>query len=142
MSLKATILDGNGDGREAIVTEFGQLVVGPIDYSSASVQTMDVVDTGYMYIPPIQGKRIVITQIVLYANKNVSSLTEADIEIYESTLAIGITVETSILQIGMLKQTTNIIPMNYITQEGVWVMGKTSDDDIKASIYYYYIPVD
>lgn len=142
MSIPSEIKDGHGSGNMVKVTEYGQLVVGAIDYSVPSVQELAVSNTGYMFIPPLSGKRIVITQMVLFSNKNVSSTIEADVEIYESTTGEGTTVETSLLQVGLLKQTLLPLQLNLITSEGTWVMGKTSDDDVKVSIYYYYIPVD
>jgi len=142
MSLPVEIKDGHGSSNKVMVTDYGQLVVGAIDYSVPSVQELAVNDTGYVFIPPLQGKRIVITQMVLFSNKNVSATVEADVEIYESTTGSGTTVETSLLQVGLLKQTLLPLQLNLITSEGTWVMGKTSDDDVKVSIYYYYIPVD
>jgi len=142
MSFPTEIKDGYGTNNKAKVSEYGQLVVGAIDYSVPSVQEMGVASTGYMFIPPQAGKRIVITQMVLFANRNVSATTEADVEIYESTTGDGTTVETSLLQVGLLKQTLLPLQLNLITSEGTWVMGKTSDDDVTVSIYYYYIPVD
>lgn len=123
----------------AEVTEFGQLVTAPAKYSVASVGTLSADDTGVMFIEPKQGSKIVITSAVLYADRNVSSTIEADVELYESLTGSGQTVETSILQTSLLKQQSVVIPLNYITSSGIWVMGKTSDNNVKVSIYYYYI---
>ena len=126
-------------GRSPSITPYGELVVGSAEYSIPSVQEMGVVNTGYSFIPPVSGKSIVIKDIYAFANRNVSGTIEADVEIYTSTTGEGTTVNTSILQAGLIKQQTLVIPMNTRVDEGLWVMGKTSDDDIKVSIYYYYI---
>lgn len=136
MSLPVRIEGGNN---EVKITEYGQLVTGQISYSTPSVQEMGVASTGYSFIEPVQGKKIVITTIYMFANKNVSATVEADVEIYTSTTGSGTTVEDSILQAGLLKQSDLSLQMSTIVDEGLWVMGKTSDDDVKVSIYYYYI---
>jgi hypothetical protein len=137
MGIDAKIV--GSDGRSPIISEFGELVTGNVSFSTPSVQEMGAASTGYVFIPPSQGKSIVITSIYAFANRNVSATIEADVEIYTSTTGSGTTVNTSILQAGIPKQSTLILPMNSIVSEGLWVMGKTSDDDVKVSVYYYYI---
>lgn len=138
MALKTHISDPV-TGNKARVSKHGQLITAPVSYSVPSVVDMDTSATGFSFIDPVGGKCIVITQIILYADKGVSSSTEADIEIYTSLTGTGTTVESSILKIGMLKQTTNSFPMNVINAKGSWIMGKTSDNDVQVSIYYYYV---
>jgi len=129
----------NSDGESVVVDADNPLPIVDTNYSVPSVVDMVAVDTGYVFIEPVAGKRIVITQMILYGDKGVSTSTEADVEIYESLTGAGTVVETCILKLGLLKQETAIIPFNVITDEGVWVMGKTSDDDVLVSIYYYYV---
>jgi len=132
-------IEGQG-GRTPLVSDYGELVVAPISYSSASVQLLDTNDTGVMFIPPISGKRIVITSMVFGTDKDVSGTIGSAIEIYESSTGSGETVATSIFQVDLIKQTTlPLVGVNIITSEGTWVMGKASDDDVKVSIYYYYV---
>lgn len=137
MGVDVTII--GTDGRSPSVTEFGELVVGSAQYSTASVQDMSATATGYSFIPPSGGKGIVITSIYAFADRNVSNTVEADVEIYTSTTGEGTTVQDSILQAGLIRQQTLTLPMNVRVGEGVWVMGKTSDNNVKVSIYYYYI---
>ena len=93
-----------------------------------------------MFIPPISGKRIVITTMIFGTDKDVSATIGSAIEIYESSTGSGETVATSIFQVDLIKQTTlSLVGVNVITSEGTWVMGKASDDDVKVSIYYYYV---
>ena len=132
-------IEGQG-GRTPLVSDYGELVVAPISYSSASVQLLDTNDTGVVFIPPISGKRIVITTMIFGTDKDVSATIGSAIEIYESSTGSGETVATSIFQVDLIKQTTlSLVGVNVITSEGTWVMGKASDDDVKVSIYYYYV---
>lgn len=143
MVLKTHIEDGAGTGRRARVTEYNQLIVAPLDYSSTSTVTMDVINTGYNYISPKSGHKIVITDILLYANKNVGA-GDATVTIYTSDVGpTETTVKETVLQTEMLKQTSrDLIGLNLIVgNEGRWVNGKTDDDDIFCTIGYYYVPL-
>ena len=121
------------------VTPYGELVTGKISYSTPSVQLLDTASTGYVFIDPKVNNNIVLTGVYMYGNKNVSATIEADVELYTSTTGSGTTVEDSLIQVGLLKQQSIYIPLNTIVDVGVWVMGKTSDDDIKVSLFYYYL---
>ena len=148
-------------GRSPTITEYGQLVVGPIAYSKSSVVVINATSTGFMAIPPISGHKIVLTsafvradvstisghKIVLTsafvrADKNVSATVESDIEVYESETSTGTVSTSDILNIGLTKQQFINIPMNYISSEGTWIMCSASDATVNISIFYYYVPND
>ena len=132
-------IEGNG-GNRVKVSEYGELVMAPVSYSTPSVGSLVANDTGVMFIPPQVSKRIVITGAIVAAGKNVSATTAAAVEVYESSTGSGETVAQSILQTEILKSSTqSFLPLNVITSEGRWVMAKTSDADVNVSIYYYYI---
>ena len=132
-------IEGNG-GNRVKVSEYGELVMAPVSYSTPSVGSLVANDTGVMFIPPQVSKRIVITGAIVAAGKNVSATTAAAVEVYESSTGSGETVAQSILQTEILKSATqSFLPLNVITSEGRWVMAKTSDADVNVSIYYYYI---
>ena len=138
MSVESYIL-GSG-GNTAKVSEYGELVVAPVSYSTASVNSLVSNDTGVAFISPAQSKRIVITGVIVAAGKNVSGTTAAAVEVYQSSTGQGETVAGSILQTEILKSATqSFLPLNIITSEGRWVMAKTSDADVNVSIYYYYV---
>ena len=73
MTIKTTIKDGKGRGGEVCVTSRNQLVVAPLDFSTAYNVEADVINTAFNFVPPIAGKRFVITDILLYANKSVGA---------------------------------------------------------------------
>jgi hypothetical protein len=129
-------------GRSPTITEYGQLVVGPIAYSKSSVVVINATSTGFMAIPPISGHKIVLTSAFVRADKNVSATVESDIEVYESETSTGTVSTSDILNIGLTKQQFVNIPMNYISSEGTWIMCSASDATVNISIFYYYVPND
>jgi hypothetical protein len=143
MPLNSFIEDGTGSGRKARISEYGQLAVSPLDYSSVSSNKLEVANTAYNFIAPKSGHKVVITDILLYANKNVGA-GDATVVIYTSDVGpTATTVKETILETEMLKQTArDITGVNLIVEnEGRWVNAKTDDDDIFCQIGYYYVPL-
>ena len=129
-------------GRSPTITEYGQLVVGPIAYSKSSVVVINATGTGFMAIPPVAGHKIVLTSAFVRADKNVSSTIESDILVYESKTNTGTTSYSDILNIGLIKQQFVNIPMSYISSEGTWILCSASDATVDISLFYYYVPND
>lgn len=139
MTISTNIEDGSGSSNKAKVTNRGQLVTGPIDFSRAYSVDVDTINTAFNFVPPIAGKRFVITDILLYANRNVG-VNDATVEIYEATGATVTTVSTSILLAEMLKQSSrDITGINLIVSEGRWINIKTDDNSIFATVMGYYV---
>ena len=141
MAIKSLIEDGAGNNHIAKVTEYGQLVTSPAAYSSSSSAKLELDNTAYSLASPLAGNLIVITDILLYANKNVSATTEATVTLYSSTVGPNeTTVSNTILLTEMTKQTSrDITGSHLVTEAGSWVNAKTSDDDIFITILYYYL---
>ena len=126
-------------GRWAQVTSRGQLVTAPLDFSSAYNATADVINTGYNLVTPQTSKRFVITDILLYANRNVG-VNDATVEIYEASSDSSTTVDKSLFLAEMVRQAArDLTGLNLLVTEGKWVNIKTDDDDIFATIMGYYI---
>lgn len=139
--VETEIRDAGGTGNKALVTEFGQLVVGPIAYSSSATQKLELNDTAYNFIAPKKGKNIVITDILLYANRSVG-VNDATVEIYEADAVDELIVSDTIIKTEMVKQTSrDLTGLNLITKGGKWINAKTDDDDVFVTIMFYYIPV-
>lgn len=138
--IKTLLVDGRGTGGQACVTQYGQVVVAPTDFSASSTVKMEAIDTAYNYIIPLSGSKIVITDILLYANRNVG-VNDATVDIYTSDVGPAeTTIKETLLETEMLKQASrDLIGLNLIVEEGRWVNGKTDDDDIFCTIMYYYI---
>lgn len=136
-----TVIQDSASGNRATVTKFGQLVVSPIDYSTPVAQTLDIINTAYNFIEPAQDQNIVITDIILTANKNVGA-TDATVTLYEASSIDTIISDKDILNLEMIKQSNIVMTgLNMIVSEGKFVNAKTDDDDIFVTIMYYRVPV-
>lgn len=139
--IKIQIEDSQGSGRAAKVSGIGQLIVAPYDFSSPSVQKLEVAGTAYNFVSPITGFIIIVTGLILYANKNVG-VNDATVDIYEASAIDSTVIDKSIFQTEMLKQTPLALTgLNLKVSEGKWLNGKTDDDDVFVTVLYYYAPV-
>jgi hypothetical protein len=142
MTIKIQLEDCHGTGNTARVTKYGQLIVAPIDFSTAVATKLEVANTAYNFVVPKQDKIIVITDILLYANRNVGA-NDATVDIYTSDVGpTETTIKESIIQTEMLKQTSrDLTGLNLEVSQGRWVNAKTDDDDVFVTIGYYYVPI-
>jgi len=139
MSIPSVIKDNNS-GVTAKVTEFGQLVVAPLQYSTPIVDELDVINTAFNFIEPQQDRSIVITDIIISADR-VVGVNGADVEIYEAISADTTTVDITILEVDMVKQTQlGLTGLNLIVPEGKFVNAKTDDNNILVTIMFYRVP--
>jgi len=142
MAINTTIKDGKGNGNEACVTNRNQLVVAPLDFSTAYSVEADTINTAFNFVPPEPKKQFVITDILLYANKGVGA-SDATVDVYEATSDTETTISKSILAMEMLKQTSrDMTGLNLIVSEGKWVNIKTDDNTIFATIMGYYVEAE
>jgi hypothetical protein len=140
MTIGIVIEDAHGTDAKAKVLSNGQVVTGPYAFSTASTQTMDVAATSYTFWPPESGKRFVVTDVLVYANRNVG-VNDATVEIYESTdgPATG-TVSKELLTFEIASKTgRDLVGLNLIITEGSWINAETDDDDVFLTIMGYYV---
>jgi len=71
MSLNTNILD-KSTNVSVKVTSRGQLVTSPLEFSDPVFQSLDVDDTAENFFRPMPGKRLVITDIIIQTDRNVS----------------------------------------------------------------------
>lgn len=139
MTISTVLRDGKGNGGEACITTRNQLVVAPLDFSTAYPVTANVINTAFNFVPPVASKRFVVTDILLYANKGVGA-SDATVDVYEATSATESTIDKSILAIEMLKQSSrDLTGLNLLISEGKWLNIKTDDNTIFATVMGYYV---
>lgn len=141
MASSTSIVDPDSN-HSAKVTEFGQLIVAPIDYSTAVEREMDTPGVAFNFLTPEHGKSIVITDIIASANKDVSSTTPADIPIFQAGSAISAVSLGDIVRPQLARaQNIALIGLNLLVPEGMWVNATTDDATILLTIMYYRVPV-
>ncbi len=139
MAVEAFIGDGCGGGQRAAVSSRGQLIVGPLDFSLAYSVEATATATAYNFVGPKAAKRFVITDILLYADKNIG-VNDASVQIYEADADDETTIVTTLLDIEMVKQTSrDITGLNLLVTEGKWVNLKTDDATIFGTLMGYYV---
>lgn len=131
------------DGQAARVTRFGQLVVAPLAYSTPIAQELDVINTAFNFLSPESGKKIVITDIIVSADKSVSVTDPAEIEIYEAGAVDTITIDQGIVSPRLLRgRSLPLTGLNLLVPEGKWVNAKTNDNNVLVTIMFYRVPVE
>lgn len=124
---------------EVKVTRLGQLVTAPLAYGETVFKELAEPDTAYNFYEPRAGKRFVITGMIVTTNRNVG-VNGAVIEFYEAGAIDSTTVGKTILRLDMVKnQILPIVGTNFILTEGVFLNGKTDDDDVLATIAGYEV---
>lgn len=141
MALNVNLMDGVVCDFKARVTQFGQLVTAPLDYSTLITKSIGSVNVAVNFVSPKQGHRIVVTEIMLQANKQVTS--EAVVNIYTSdTGPDSLVIVEDIFSTEIIRQgSRDLTGLNVILEPGRWLNGKTDDDDINATIGFYYVPI-
>ena len=129
-------------GTVAKVTRFGQLVVAPLEYSTPVADEIDVINTAFNFIGPQQGQSIVITDIVLSADRIVG-VNGADVVVYEASGPDILTEDQIVLDVDMIKQTTLAVNgLNLLVPEGKFVNAKSDDVNVKITIMFYRVPAE
>ena len=142
MAVGMYIQDGRGDGALAKVNKFGELAVGQSAYESVSSVKLDVVNTAYNLVPARGDAYTILTGLVLTANKNVGA-NDAVVSIYSSVEdANSRTVESSLFTTELASKDSIVIPTKILVEPGRWINAETDDDDVFATITYYYINVN
>ena len=138
-----TVIKDNNSGFQAKVSKFGQLVVSPLQYSTPVTDSLITINTAFNFITPEQGASIVITDIIVGADKNVSNVDPANVEIFQASAADTTTVDTAIVNPQLLRASNLALNgLNLLVPEGKWINAKTNDNNIEVTIMFYRVPAE
>ena len=130
-------------GMAATVTDFGQLVVAPIDYSSVVQGELDTINTAVNLLTPTQAQQIVITDIILTANRSIGA-NDATVDLYlaDGPEELVFTPADAVLSLELEKNgKLTLTGLNLITRPGAWINAKTDDNTVFVTLMYYRVPV-
>jgi hypothetical protein len=134
-----TIKDGQRNTRTAKVTDKGQLVVAPLDFSTSATQVLAIDDTGYTLYGPQPNKVFIITGIIFSAENTTVGLNGALVELFEADAANVATVSRSIIQLVVPRGgSVALTGLNLETSTGKWLNAKTDDNNIYITVLGYY----
>lgn len=126
---------------KARVTEFGQVVVAPVNYSTPVTVEMSSINTPYLLVSPKEGKSVVITAAILTANKSVG-VNDATVTIYASDTADGAVTTDAIVSLEMIKNSTlPLTGLNFIVPPGKFILSTTNDATVFITAGYYTVPL-
>ena len=107
-------------------------------FSDVSFQNLSTNDVAENFFKPLAGKRLVITDVIIQADRNVT--TQALIDIFEANAIDSTTVDKQLFQFDLPKQESLVLTgLNIITTEGVFINGKTDDNNVLLSIGGYFV---
>ncbi len=128
-------------GHVAEVLHAGEFAVAPRHFSRPVSIKLDVVNQAYNFASAAVGKHFIITDIILVADKNVT--TDTLVEIYEASGPDSTVVDKSIFTIEMLKNSTiPLTGLNWAVNTGKYLNAKCDDDDVYCTIAYHIHPED
>lgn len=120
-------------------TENGELVTAPLHYSDPYTQDLGEVNTAYNFLPPKVGMQFVITGAVISGNRNIGN-DGSNLVVYGADSAESLTVLTDLIDVEVPKSTIHpfVVP-NVVVPEGEFINGKCDDDDVKVTLYGYFV---
>jgi len=134
---------GSRNSNRAKVTKFGQLVTAPLQYSTPVSVELDVINTAFNLLTPASGQSVVITDIIVSADRNVSTTTPANIVIYQALEADLLLPDKTIVRPQLVRSgNASYIGLNMIVDEGKWVNARTDDVGVLVTIMFYLVPQD
>ena len=141
--VRIVAFDTDGNKRELRMTRTGALAVSQLYYDESQYLELAEPDTAYSFFGPKAGQQFVITNIIMFADKQVSATTNALVEIYEGLSADATTPDKTLLKMELGQLQSMVIPVqNLLVSEGLWVNAQTDDDDVHMNILGHYIPVE
>lgn len=129
-------------GNVARVTKFGQLVAAPLDYSVPIEVDLVLPGVAFNFLEPVPGESIVITDIIVSSNKDVSQTDPAEVDIFEADTVDSTIANPRIIK-PQLTRSSNLTlnGLNLLVPEGKYINATTTDATIILTIMFYRVPV-
>jgi len=130
-----------GGSSEVNVSQIGQLITAPFAYDLVVSKTLDTDNVAVNFYKPRVGFQFVVTGLLITADKNVTQDCIVDVYPANSETDTVVPSTTGILHIEMLKNgSRDILGLNIVAGEGVYINSKTDDNNVFVTIMGYYIP--
>jgi hypothetical protein len=130
-----------GPGSQQVkINEAGELLISDGPYDLAMFQELDAIDTAYNFFGPLGREQFVITGFLMYGDKQVNTSTNATVVIYESSTSDSTTEDRVLVQVEVGQNQSIPFPnIRILCNKGVYINGKTSDDDIHMTIFGHFV---
>jgi hypothetical protein len=139
MSIRTKLI-GDDNSEPVKVTKRGQVVTGPLDFSTFYLGATATNDVAVNVVGPKTNKCFIITDIILSADRSVGA-NGAVTDVFENTVGpTDGTVSKQIIQEEIAKQTRmTATGLNIAVSEGAWVNVKSDDVIVRCNIAGYYV---
>ncbi len=130
--------DSKSDNR-ATITERGQVVVAPIDFSVPIEISLILDNVPVNIIEPQVNRQFIITEIIASADRNVG-VNGSILEIYETDAIDSSTPTRDIVTLEIAKSA--IVPitgLNWITNPAVWINAVMDDNNVTLTLSGYFV---
>ena len=130
-----------GSQNEASISNNGEVITRPFNYSEFNSQTLNVVDTAFNHVGPKDKFRFVITGVVISGNRDIG-VNGSILSIYTASTATSTTALDTPVQVEVPKSTVlPYIQPNVIIAENVFLNSKCDDDVVRVGIFGFFVPV-
>ena len=125
----------------ALVSVNGELIVGPLSYSSAYHETVDIAATAFEIVPAVAGKKFVIDSMLLATSKTFGAATTAEtLTIYEASPADLSTNLKTVAQIDFLKNDRLVATgLKLASSTAISLVASAADTDVSVTIAGFYV---
>jgi len=124
-------------GKSAAVSGNGEVRVAPLKPNQLLHNKMDTIDTAYVFAIPFIGQRMIMEN-VLISTDNFIGVNGADVTIYLATTPDA-TTGTTLMEFNIPKNhSRDIVGLNLAIDEGFYLLAKTNDATVYATMMGYY----
>jgi hypothetical protein len=128
------------NGKVVRVNSNGELSITDGPYDKVVFNELDLINTAYNFFPPNGEEQFVLTGFLAFADKQVSSTTNATVIIYEASSPDSATVDKVLVQFELGQNQSIPFPsIRILASKGVYINAKTDDDDIHMTIFGHYV---
>jgi hypothetical protein len=128
------------DGRLVRINENGELLISSGPYDLAEFNELASPNTAYNFYKPLGSDQFVITGFLVYGDKQVSTLANATVVIYEADQPDTVTEKRVLIQFEVGQNQSIPFPnIRILCNKGVYINAKTDDDDIHMTIFGHYV---
>ena len=135
-----TIFDDQSQSA-AKVSINGELIIGPIDYSTSYYKSVNLANTPFEIVPATSNKKFIIDSMLLSTSKTFGSATTAEtLTIYEANPAELSTVLKIVAQIDFLKNDRLVATnLKLASSKAVSLVASATDTNVDVAIAGYYV---
>jgi hypothetical protein len=130
-----------GDASQQVrINEAGELLTSDGPYDLAMFNELAEINTAYNFFGPNGREQFVITGFLMYGDKQVNASTNATVIIYEASASDSTTTDRVLVQVEVGQNQSIPFPnIRILCNKGVYVNGKTDDDDIHMTIFGHFV---